>query len=129
MTFGVINEWTTQAAYARLRQLADHHVLDELLARVMKQEGRHIDYYLTRAIELLGDSRAAQRTTRGMLRRFWSPVGAKVMLDDDTRFLIGTLFGDAEGREMSARIDRRIDRLPGLEGLGLMAGALEEWIA
>jgi hypothetical protein len=129
MTFGVINEWTTQGGYARLRGISDHPVLDELLARIMKQEGRHIDYYLTRATELLEGSVAAQRTTRAMLRRLWSPVGAKVMPDDDTRHLIRTLFGDEEGREIAARIDRRIDRLPGLEGLGLMASALSDWAA
>jgi hypothetical protein len=129
MTFGVINEWTTQAGYARLRSIAQHPVLDDLIARVMKQEGRHIDYYLTRANELLGESAAAQRTTRRMLRRLWSPVGAKVMPDDDTRFLIRTLFADEEGREVAARIDRRIDRLPGLDGLGLMDRALADWAA
>jgi hypothetical protein len=51
------------------------------------------------------------------------------MPDDDTRFLIRELFGDDEGRKVAARIDRRIDRLPGLDGLGLMAGAIEHWAA
>jgi hypothetical protein len=122
-------KWTTQAGYARLRSIAQHPVLDDLIARVMKQEGRHIDYYLTRANELLGESAAAQRTTRRMLRRLWSPVGAKVMPDDDTRFLIRALFADEEGRKVAARIDRRIDRLPGLDGLGLMDRALADWAA
>jgi hypothetical protein len=127
MTFGVINEWTTQAGYARLRARAQHPVLDDLLARVMRQEGRHIDYYLTRANELLASSPKAQRTTRRMLRSMWSPVGAKVMPDAETRHLVRTLFSDEEGRAMAARVDRRVDRLPGLGGLGLMAHALEEW--
>ena len=104
-------------------------MLDDLLARIMKQEGRHIDYYLTRANELLGESAAAQRSTRRMLRRLWSPVGAKVMPDEESRFLVRTLFGDDEGVAIAARIDRRIDRLPGLDGLGLMAGAIEQWAA
>jgi hypothetical protein len=127
MTFGVINEWTTQAGYARLRAVADHPVLDDLLARVMKQEGRHIDYYLTRATELLDGSAAAQRTTRRMLRTMWSPVGAKVMPEEETRHLVRTLFAGDAAASVSERIDRRVDRLPGLEGLGLMAHAVEEW--
>ena len=45
MTFGVINEWTTQAGYARLAAEADHPVLSELLRRIMKQEGRYIDFF------------------------------------------------------------------------------------
>ena len=129
MTFGVINEWTTQAGYARLRAVADHPTLDAILGRVMRQEGRHIDYYLTRANELLGASASARRTTRRMLRLLWSPVGAKVMPPDETRHLVRTLFGGGEGEPLATRIDRRIDRLPGLEGLGLMAGAVERWAA
>jgi hypothetical protein len=129
MTFGVINEWTTQAGYARLRRRADHPALDALLARIMRQEGRHIDYYLTRARSLLSASTGAQRTTRAMVRRLWSPVGAKVMPREETRHLISTLFGDDEGRGLAARIDGRIDRLPGLEGLALMDGAVQTWAA
>jgi hypothetical protein len=127
MTFGVVNEWTTQAGYARLRSIADHPVLDDLLARIMKQEGRHIDYYLLRAQELL-EPRAAQRTTRWMLRRLWSPVGAKVMPEAETHHLVGSLFADADGLRMIERIDRRIDRLPGLEGLHLMTGSMATWL-
>jgi hypothetical protein len=129
MTFGVINEWTTQAGYARLRAIARHPVLDDLLARIMKQEGRHIDYYLTRATELLESSRAAQRATRRLLKTLWSPVGAKVMPDVETRHLVTSLFGDDAGREVAARIDRRIDRLPGLAGLGLLDQARTDWAA
>ena len=34
------------------------------------------------------------------------------------------LFGDEEGLTLAERIDRRVDRLPGLDGLGLMRGAV-----
>jgi hypothetical protein len=44
MTWGAVNEWTTQAAYARLARRAGHPTLAELLRRIMKQEGRHIDF-------------------------------------------------------------------------------------
>jgi hypothetical protein len=127
MTFGVVNEWTTQAGYSRLIQVADHPVLTDLLRRIMKQEGRHIDYYLTQSRSLLGASPRAQRATRGMLRRLWEPVGAQVMPEEETRHLVGTLFGDEEGVSVARRIDRRIDALPGLQGLGLMAGALSKY--
>jgi hypothetical protein len=124
MTFGVINEWTTQAGYSRLIQVADHPVLTDLLRLIMKQEGRHIDYYLTQSRALLDASPRAQKVTRQMLRRLWEPVGAQVMPKAETNHLVHTLFGDAEGRAVAARVDRRIDALPGLDGLGLMAGAL-----
>ncbi len=127
MTFGAINEWTTQGGYARLLQVADHPTLTELLRRIMKQEGRHIDYYRQTAIEHLEGSRAAQRTTRWMIKALWSPVGAGVMPREETTHLVDTLFSGPEGRKVVQRIDRRVDRLPGLDGLGLMDGALRDY--
>lgn len=124
MTWGAVNEWTTQAGYARLAKLAAHPTLGELLRRIMKQEGRHIDFYASEARRRLVDSRAAQRLTRWALRRFWAPVGSGVVPDTEVAFLGRYLFGDAEGRAVAERIDRRIDRLPGLAGLGLLGGAV-----
>jgi Mn-containing catalase len=124
MTFGAVNEWTTQAGYARLGALSGHPVLRDLLRRIMRQEGRHIDYYRSRAAELLEGSRA-QRTTRLALRHLWQPVGAKVMPEPETAHLVRTLFGGPDGRAMAERVDRRIDQLPGLSGLGLVTGALD----
>jgi hypothetical protein len=124
MTWGAVNEWTTQAAYARLSRLADHPTLSELLRRIMKQEGRHIDFYATEATGRLSSSRAAQRLTRWALRRFWSPVGTGVVPGSEVDFLRTYLFGDDDGRSMAERIDRRVDRLPGLDGLHLLSGAV-----
>jgi hypothetical protein len=129
MTFGAINEWTTQAGYARLGALSGHPVLRELLGRIMRQEGRHIDYYRSRAVELLDGSPGAPRTTRRVLRLLWHPVGAKVMPAAETRHLVRTLFGGPDGRAMAQRVDRRIDLLPGLGGLGLVQGALDRYTA
>ena len=124
MTWGAVNEWTTQAAYARLAKLSDHPTLATLLRRIMKQEGRHIDFYATQAAERLESSKRAQRITRWALRRFWSPVGSGVVPDTEVDFLGTYLFGDPEGHAMAERIDRRGDRLPGLGGLNLLAHAV-----
>jgi len=124
MTWGAVNEWTTQAGYARLAAKADHPVLSALLARIMKQEGRHIDFYASEAHVRLGRSRAARKLTRFALRKAWAPVGSGVMPDSEVAFLTRYLFDNEEGRAMVARIDRRIDRLPDLEGLHLLEGAL-----
>jgi hypothetical protein len=129
MTFGAINEWTTQAGYARLGRLSGHPVLQDLLGRIMRQEGRHIDYYRSRAVELLDGRPGAQRTTRRILRLLWRPVGAKIMPTAETRHLIGTLFGGTDGEPVADRIDRRIDLLPGQAGLGLVRGALDRYAA
>jgi hypothetical protein len=124
MTWGAINEWTTQAGYARLAKRAGHPVLADLLRRIMKQEGRHIDFYVDQAKSRLADSRGAQKLTRWALRRFWAPVGSGVMPDGEVKFLSSYLFGGNEGFAMAERIDRRVDGLPGMAGLDLMHGVV-----
>lgn len=124
MTWGAVNEWTTQAGYALLARRAGHPVLAGLLRRIMRQEGRHIDVYSTEARRRLAASARARRLTRFALRRFWTPVGAGVMPDREVRFLVRHLFAGEEGVATAARIDRRIDALPGLAGLQLVTGAV-----
>lgn len=48
---------------------------------------------------------------------------------DEIRFLIGHLFSDASGLATAQRIDRHIDRLPGLEGLHLVENSVVEMAA
>jgi hypothetical protein len=45
----------------------------------------------------------------------------------ETVHLITYLFGDDDGADMARRIDRRIDRLPGLAGLGLVDRARRDY--
>jgi hypothetical protein len=127
MTWGAVNEWTTQAGYARLSAKAQHPVLSELLSRIMKQEGRHIDFYASESQLRLTRSPSARKLTRWALRRAWTPVGAGVMPEAEVAFLIRHLFDDRDGEKAVARIDRRIDRLPGQEGLGLVTKALRRY--
>jgi hypothetical protein len=120
MTWGAINEWSTQAGYARLSAQEGHPVLTELLRRIMRQEGRHIDIYVSEARRRLAASPRAQRLTRWALSHLWRPVGSGVKPRSEVTFLVSHLFGDVEGRTMADRIDRRIDQLPGQSGLGLV---------
>ncbi len=129
MTWGAINEWTAQAAYGRLAALADHPELTKLLRRIMRQEGRHIDVYAARAAEILAGSRRAQRFTRYALRTRWAPVGTGVAPDSEVRHMVTHLFGGPDGRDALARIDRHIDRMPGLAGLCLTTAAADRHLA
>ena len=128
MTWGSVNEWTTQAGYSRLIRRADHPVLSELLERIMKQEGRHIDFYSSEATRRLDGNRAAQNLTRFALNKFWAPVGSTIMPQTEVAHLSNYLFRDEGGRNMGARIDRRIDRLPGLGGLDLIANSIDRYL-
>jgi hypothetical protein len=124
MAWGAVNEWTTQAGYGRLAEKAAHPVLSELLHRIMKQEGRHIDFYAGQARKRLRASRGARRVTRLALTRWWAPVGSGVMPDHEVAFLAAHLFGDPGGIGVARRVDRANDRLPGLEGMHHLEGAV-----
>lgn len=124
MTWGAINEWSTQAGYAQLLRRADHPVLSELLRRIMRQEGRHVDFYAAEARDRLERDRRARTMTRRALQHLWRPVGAGVMPRTEQQFLVEYLFGDDAGRQAAARVDRHVDRLPGLGGLHLVASAV-----
>jgi hypothetical protein len=126
MTWGAINEWTTQAGYARLAEQADHPTLRELLKRIMKQEGGHIDFYASEAGRRLAESPKAQKLTRFALKHFWRPVGSGVMPKGEVGFLVKYLFDGSDGSTMASRIDRRVDRLPGQSGLHLLETAVSK---
>jgi hypothetical protein len=129
MTWGAVNEWTTQAAYGRLVERSGHPVLRDLLRRIMRQEGAHIAFYADQARDRLEGSRAAQRLTRLTIRRLWSPVGAGLMPRAEVRHVAHHLFGDQAGQEVAARIDRRLQGLPGLDGLTPLQDAFDRYAA
>jgi hypothetical protein len=124
MTWGAINEWTTQAGYGRLSEVAGHPTLRELLRRIMKQEGGHIDFYASEAGRRLGDSPKAQKLTRLGLKHLWRPVGSGVMPKEEVGFMVRYLFDGPNGNTVAQRIDRRVDRLPGQSGLHLLESAV-----
>jgi hypothetical protein len=124
MTWGALNEWCTQAGYALLAARSGHATLSELLRRIMRQEGMHIDFYSSRAARFLEASPRARRLTRLALLKLWTPVGASVMPDSEVRFVITHLFSGPDGLEMARRVDRRVDHLPGLSDLHLAERAV-----
>lgn len=124
MTWGAVNEWSTQSGYERLMARADHPVLTTVLTRIAVQEARHIAFYATEARERLARSAKARRATRLALRHKWAPVGSGVMPAAETDFVVRYLMGDEDGRRRAARIDRNIHALPGLADLHLVVRAL-----
>jgi hypothetical protein len=90
----------------------------------MKQEGGHIDFYASEATRRLAESAKAQKLTRFALKHLWRPVGSGVMPREEVGFLVRYLFDGADGNAMAARIDRRVDRLPGQGDLHLLETAV-----
>jgi hypothetical protein len=124
MTWGALNESCAQASYGQLARRADDPVLTELLHRIMRQEGRHLDFYASEAVKRLERSARARWLTRWALRSFWAPVGSGVIPPPEMRFLSSYLFADDEGRTATQRIDRRLQRFPGLDHLTLVEAAV-----
>ncbi|HEY6423350.1 MAG TPA: hypothetical protein VIY28_08940 [Pseudonocardiaceae bacterium] len=123
MTFGVINEWSTFAAYGRLLAKEDHPELAKVIGRIQRQESRHVAFYGSQARERLERSRPARLLTRLALRTFWTPVGSGIMPRAETAFVLRYLMGGTDGGRLIRQIDEKIDRLPGLAGLNLVSRA------
>jgi hypothetical protein len=128
MTWGAINELTTLRGYRRLAELEGHPVLDDLLARIMRDEARHFAFYFQHAERRLARPGAA-RIARLLVDRFWAPVGSGVAPAEETRFVAQHLFGDAEGRRAARRVDETIRRLPGFADVSLIEAFVERHAA
>jgi hypothetical protein len=123
MTWGAINELTTLTGYHRLKTLAGHPVLAELLEQIMRDESRHFFFYYRQADTRLRRPGAA-RVARVLVDRFWAPVGSGVGLPDEMRFMARYLFAGDEGRQAARKVDDTIRKLPGFAGAQL----LEAWM-
>jgi hypothetical protein len=109
--------------YQRLAELEGHPVLSELLARIVRDEGRHFAFYFKQAERRLARPGVA-RVARWLVGRFWAPVGSGVAPAAETRFVARHLFDGDAGRVAARRIDDTIRRLPGFADVDLV----EAWI-
>ena len=86
MTWGAINELTTLTGYLRLKTVAGHPVLSDLLERIMRDESRHFFFYYRQAEERLR-SPAAAGVARFLVDHFWGPVGTGVGTPGELEFM------------------------------------------
>lgn len=120
MTWGAINEWSAHAAYGSLIAKEQHPELTKLLTRIQRQETRHLAFYASQARERLERSKRARAITRWITQRFWQPVGSTIEPEEETRFVLQHLLGDEAGAEAIRKIDDKVEKLPGMEGLRLV---------
>jgi hypothetical protein len=123
MTWGAINELTTLTGYLRLKTVARHPVLGDLLERIMLDESRHFFFYYRQA-EIRLRRPGAAWVARALVDRFWAPVGSGVGSNDDLAFMGRYLFAGDEGRAAARKVDDTIRKLPGFERVQL----LEAWM-
>ncbi|SEE80740.1 hypothetical protein [Ruania alba] len=125
MIWGAVNEWTAAAAYKRLAALEGHPSLAVLLKRIAAQEARHVAFYATQARTRLEGNPKAQKLARLALSTAWRPVGSGIATDEEVTHVMGHLFGGAEGRKEIRAIDSHIAKLPGMDGLTIVADSLD----
>ena len=124
MAWGAANELSAVAAYRRMAAQTDHPILSPLLRRIAQQETRHVAFYTTQAREHLESSPRAQKLTRLALSKVWRPVGSGVMAESEVRHVMGHLFRGVP--EELDKLDSRVQKLPGLEGLTIFRSAFRQ---
>jgi hypothetical protein len=124
MTWGAINELTTLTGYLRLKTVAPHPVLDDILETIIRDESRHFFFYFRQAETRLRRTAAVRRVARMLIDRFWAPVGSGVVADEGLKFMARYLFGGFDGLAAARRVDETLRKLPGFTG----AQFLEAWM-
>lgn len=127
MTWGAINEASTLTGYRRLWEKANHPVLTYILKSIAREEAMHAHFYWSLARLKLEKSRFPQQLTNYIVRTFWTPVGQGAKKEEDTNYVIRTLFGGKEGVEaMDKFVNQRIELLPGLEGTKIITQRIQK---
>jgi hypothetical protein len=123
MTWGAVNELTTLTAYHRMIAQTDNAALTQVLRAIIKQERRHFAFYRAQARERLAASRRARRLVRWSLDHLWAPVGTGIRPQEETDFVVSSLFGDRDGVVALKEMDETIAELPGLGGTNYLSEA------
>lgn len=118
--WGATQELTTLRGYEEIMRSTGNSVLKTLCDRIAKQERRHYAWYFNSAKERLAKSPRAQKLTRFLMSKFWTPVGAGVKSKEEVQRLIKTLFPREMAWKLAEEIDTKIGSLPGLQGIRLM---------
>ncbi len=122
MALGTVDEWLTQAAYGRLRELDPNPEFDRTIASFLGIKERQLSFFEAQARFRLTESARAARLTRKRLAKTPWPIGSKAEPAAETRFFFVHLFGAVP--ELVTKLDARVDTLPGQSGLGLIRKAV-----
>jgi hypothetical protein len=123
MAWGAYQELTTLHAYRRVAEECGHPLLRALCDSIVKDERRHFAFYYQEARRFLEPPRA-QTLARFLLSHGWQPVGFGVHAPLHVHFMVDWYFGDEKGQALLRGMDREMEKLPGLAGLGLYERAI-----
>ncbi len=130
MAFGAIHEMSTTQGYRRLAELAEHPVLAEILRGIIREESAHTHFYRSVARIELQKSEISQKLSRFIIKHFWTPVGSGAKSKQESNYTIATLFSGKGGLDwIDKNVSRRIQGLPGLEGLTKVSDKIGEIVS
>ena len=130
MAFGAIHEMSTTQGYRRLAELAEHPVLAEILRGIIREESAHTHFYRSVARIELQKSEISQKLSRFIIKHFWTPVGSGAKSKQESDYTIATLFSGKGGLDwIDKNVSRRIQGLPGLEGLTKVSDKIGEIVS
>ena len=121
MTLGTVDEWLTQAAYARISALEGNQQLTETVEQLLDLKRRQLSFFEPQARFRLAESQRAARLTRRRLVKTPWPIGAKAEPRIETDNFFNHAFGSAP--DILAELDARVDTLPGQSGLSVVRKA------
>lgn len=118
MAFGAIHEMSTAQAYRRMKEIAKHPVLSQILEGIIREEAAHTHFYWSVARLELQKSETAQKIARKVVETFWRPVGQGSLAKKRTEYSIATLFSEDGGVDQLDRtVTLRARQLPGFSDL------------
>ncbi|WP_460524336.1 hypothetical protein [Humibacter antri] len=127
MTAGLVDDWVTGAAYARLAGSSDSSALTATVARILQIKARHSAFFSQEAERrLAGSERAVRLTAKALTSTAW-PLGALTCSADERTFFETYTFGGSKGRSRAAEIERSIAALPGIDEV-TAAAAIERLV-
>lgn len=126
MTWGAINELSTLQGYKRLWELAQHPVLEYMLKGIAREESSHIFFYHSIAKIKLAESPMAQRISRFIIEHFWSPVGQGTKPEEDTNYIVQTLFSGDGMNTVKQNINGAIQKLPGFTSTNRITNRIQQ---
>jgi hypothetical protein len=120
LVVGAIQEHVAITTYRALADLVPEPPVRDVLAQIVRQEGRHMRFYLKSATTVLDRAPAAQRYTRAVLRRFWQPPGVALLGVTRWVAVFAPLLVQPQVPARLCRIEDIVAQVPGLGGLSLM---------
>lgn len=114
MTMGLVDEWTTQAAYRVVSEASGSVILSPTITMILAVKERHLDFFDDEARRRLADSpRSATLARSALVHTAW-PLGSTDRDADERTFFESYVFGGEGGAARARAVGKLVAGLPGM---------------